>query len=317
MHQARSRGAAGPGRDLHGGVPGHDRPGRLAAERVPDARAGALLRRDLLPARGPPGHALVDHGAGRGARGVGRARRRDPGHRRQGGRAAAGRRSARARRRGARRRRAGRRGGRPAPDVRRRARRLRRRAQVPARVDDRVPAGPRRAADEPRDPARHGRRRHVRPGRRRVRALLRGRALDRAALREDAVRQRAAGPGVPARLAGVGRRAAAAGVRGDAGLDAHRAARSRGGLHVRPGRRLRGRGGPVLRVDARPAARGARPRRRRAGGRLLRRAPGRQLRGADDPDPRRRRARGPGRPAPAPLRGPRPARLARRWTTSG
>ena len=40
----------GPGRDLHGGVPGHDRPRRLAAERVPDARAGALLRRHLLPA---------------------------------------------------------------------------------------------------------------------------------------------------------------------------------------------------------------------------------------------------------------------------
>ena len=45
-------------------------------------------------------------------------------------------------------------------------------------------------------------RRHLRPGRRRLRALLGRRALARAALREDALRQRAAGPRVPARLAG-------------------------------------------------------------------------------------------------------------------
>ena len=41
----------GPRRHLHGGLPGDDRPGRLAAERVPHARAGAVLRRHLLPAR--------------------------------------------------------------------------------------------------------------------------------------------------------------------------------------------------------------------------------------------------------------------------
>ena len=46
------------------------------------------------------------------------------------------------------------------------------------------------------------RRRHLRPGRRRLRPLLRRRDLARAALREDALRQRAARPRVPPRLAG-------------------------------------------------------------------------------------------------------------------
>ena len=165
--------------------------------------------------------------------------------------------------------------------------------------------------DEPGHAARDGRRRHVRPGRGRLRPLLGRRALDRPPLREDALRQRAPGPRVPARLAGLGRRPAAARGRGDAGLDAHRAARARGRVHVRAGRRLRGRGGAVLRVDARPAARGAGTRGRRDGGRLLRRAPGRQLRGPDDPDPRRAGAGEPGRHPPAALRGPRAARLAR------
>ena len=40
LHQGRSRGAARHRRDLHGGLPGDDRARRLAAERVPDARAG-------------------------------------------------------------------------------------------------------------------------------------------------------------------------------------------------------------------------------------------------------------------------------------
>ena len=51
-------------------------------------------------------------------------------------------------------------------------------------------------------------RRHLRPGRRRLRALLGRRALARPALREDALRQRAARARVPARLPGL-RRAAA------------------------------------------------------------------------------------------------------------
>ena len=84
-----------------------------------------------------------------------------------------------------------------------RQRRLRRRAEVPARVGDRVPAA--RAAS-----ARWrcatlramASRRDLRPGRRRLRALLGRRHLARPALREDALRQRAARPRLPARLAG-------------------------------------------------------------------------------------------------------------------
>ena len=37
VREGRPRGAPGRRRDLHGRGPGHDRPGRLAAERVPDA----------------------------------------------------------------------------------------------------------------------------------------------------------------------------------------------------------------------------------------------------------------------------------------
>ena len=81
-------------------------------------------------------------------------------------------------------------------------RRLRRRAEVPARVGDRVPAAPRRDRDDRPHAARDGARRHVRPGRRRLRALLGRRPLAGPPLREDALRQRAARPRLPARLAG-------------------------------------------------------------------------------------------------------------------
>ena len=72
--------------------------------------------------------------------------------------------------------------------------------------------------------------RHQRPGRRRLRALHRRRHLDRPALREDALRQRAARARVPARLAGQRRPAAAAHRRGDARVGAARDARARGRL---------------------------------------------------------------------------------------
>ena len=87
--------------------------------------------------------------------------------------------------------------------VRRRARRVGRRAEVPGFERDRVPAGARRAGDAAADAAPDGRGRHLRPDRRRVRALLGGRALARPALREDALRQRAPGARVPARVPGV------------------------------------------------------------------------------------------------------------------
>ena len=44
-HQGRSRGAPRHRRDLHGGLPAHDRSGRLAAEHVPDAGGRPVLRR--------------------------------------------------------------------------------------------------------------------------------------------------------------------------------------------------------------------------------------------------------------------------------
>ena len=85
--------------------------------------------------------------------------------------------------------------------LRPRQRRLRPGAEVPARLGDRVPAAPRRDRDERAHAARGGRR-DVRPGGRRVRALLGGPVLARPPLREDALRQRAARARVPARLAG-------------------------------------------------------------------------------------------------------------------
>ena len=60
----------------------------------------------------------------------------------------------------------------------------------------------RRAADDALHAALDGLGRHLRPGRRRLRALQRRRDLDDPALREDALRQRAARPRLPARLAG-------------------------------------------------------------------------------------------------------------------
>ena len=94
-----------------------------------------------------------------------------------------------------------RRGARPPHAVRPAVGRLRPRAEVPARVDDRVPAPPRRVRPRSGHARRHARRRDVRPRRRRLPPLLGRRAVARAALREDALRQRAARAGLPARLA--------------------------------------------------------------------------------------------------------------------
>ncbi len=94
------------------------------------------------------------------------------------------------------------------------------------------------------------RRRHLRPARRRLRPLLGRRRLARPPLREDALRQRPAGPRLPARLAGARARALPPRLRGDARLGAARDARARGRLLLGPRRRLRGRGGPLLRLDA-------------------------------------------------------------------
>ena len=119
-------------------------PGRLAAERLPHAGAGAVLRRHLLPARLAHGHAELALRARRGREGLGRASRGDPRGTASGRRAAARRRAAASRpsaaRRGAPRRRPSRRCG--ASTTARTA--ASGGAQVPARLGARVPAAPRR-----------------------------------------------------------------------------------------------------------------------------------------------------------------------------
>ena len=92
--------------------------------------------------------------------------------------------------------------------VRSGARRLRRRAEVPAASSLEFllrHARARRlgacARDGRQDARRDGRRRHLRPARRRLPPLLGRRSLARAALREDALRQRAACQRLPARVA--------------------------------------------------------------------------------------------------------------------
>ena len=219
----------------------------------------AFLRPDGVPFYAgtyyPPqprqGHAELAAGArGRRAR-VARAARGDRDLVADDPAAAAGRRRARAARRRGDRARA--RGGRhdAAALLRRRARRLGRAAEVPAGVHDRVPAAARRARDGAAHAAPDGLGRHVRPGRRRLRALQRRRPLDRPALREDALRQRAARPRVPARVAAHRRAAVPAHRHRDPGLGAARAAPGGGRLRVGARRRLRGRRGQVLRLDAR------------------------------------------------------------------
>src|SRR5437762_2100626 len=92
-------------------------------------------------------------------------------------------------------------------------------------------------------------RERIRAAAARIREQLGGRRLARPALREDALRQRAARPGVPARLAGAGARALAPRLRGDPGVGASRDAGPGGGLPLGARRGLGGRGGALLRVD--------------------------------------------------------------------
>src|SRR3954467_9487668 len=174
---------------------------------------------------------------------------------------------------------------RPAPVVRPELRRLRGRAEVPTLLGHRVPPAPRRGGNDHGHAARDGVGRDVRPGRRRLCALLGRRPLARAPLREDALRQRLARPRFPARLAGDGRRPVPAGLRRDARLGAARDARPRGSVPLGARRGLRGRRGQVLRVEPRRAPRRA-GRGRRRGDRILRRERRRELRGIEHPHAR-------------------------------
>ena len=168
-------------------------------------------------------------------------------------------------------RRAARRRGRPARQgVRRHERRVRRRAEVPAAHEPALPAAPppahRRGDATWRSSGTRrgdGPRRHLRPARRRLRALLGRRSLDRAALREDAVRQRAAAAGLHAPVAADRRPAGAARRRRDRRVPGPRPRHPGGRLRLGAGRGHRRRRGADLRVDAGPADRGARRRRRR------------------------------------------------------
>ena len=140
-------------------------------------------------------------------------------------------------------------------------RRLRHAAQVPQHHGARRAAPPRRARGRPRGPARAcelaldrmraGR--HLGPPARRLPPLLDRRALARAPLREDALRQRPPAPALRRRLPrlrqGALRRDGARDRRLPLRRDARRRARRR--LLRLAGRRLRGARGQVLRLDAR------------------------------------------------------------------
>ena len=82
LDQSRSRGASRPRSDLHGRGSAPDRARRMAADRVPDARRRAVLRRHLLSARGSPGDARLSARADGDRRRVSNAARRYPSERR-------------------------------------------------------------------------------------------------------------------------------------------------------------------------------------------------------------------------------------------
>ena len=130
------------------------------------------------------------------------------------------------------------------------------RAEVPARIDDRVPAPARLGpghGDGREDARRDGGRRHVRPRRRRLSPLLGRRPLADPALREDALRQRAARLRLPARvvLSGV---QVAPGRRGDARLRRGRAGAARRRARFGAGCRHRRRRGAAFTWNEREAA---------------------------------------------------------------
>ncbi len=213
VREGGSRRAPRRGRPLSARRSGTYRARRLAAHCVPDSRGRGVLRGHVFPARGQPLRpARLRLGA---AAGRGRLPRRS----RQGRKERRGDPPARGRvaRRGARGRGGaapGRAGRRPngAP-LRYPLRGVRHGPQVPAPGGLRVPAGalvghpPRLAARGGREDARRdGARRGPRPRGRRLPPLRGGRALDRAALREDVVRQLGAAPRLPVRLPGAGER---------------------------------------------------------------------------------------------------------------
>ena len=276
LRQGRSRGAPRRRRDLHGRGAGDDRPRRLAAERVRDAGAGAVLRRHVLPAGGRATgcpswrqllEAIVEAWTQRA--------RRDP--------RAGARRSSRTSARRAQ----------SSPTPASRSRGLlddRRRGDRGARRPGHggfggAPKFPQASRD--RAAAARAATRDAEPRCATLRAMARGGIYDQLGggfaryavdaawvvphfekmLYDNALLARAYLHGWQV----GGERAAAARLQRDARLGAARDARAGGRLRLRAGRRLRGRRGQVLRLDAGRAARGARRRARRRRGRALRR----------------------------------------------
>ena len=250
----------GPRRGLHGRGRDADRARRLAADGVPHARRRAVLRRHVLPARAASRAAELSSGArgglervsraARGRRPLGVAARRGDRPRRT-PRAVVGAAHRVARQRGR---------ARPPRVVRPGVGRLRASAEVPAALGARAAAAARRDGAGRADARRDGSRRYVRPRRGRFPPLLRRRPLARAALREDALRQRAPRPGLPPRVARHRPRALPRGGRGDGGVHAPRPAAAGRRVRVVAGRRHRRRRGADAHVDGgRGRTRGAAP----------------------------------------------------------
>ena len=107
-----------------------------------------------------------------------------------------------------------------------------------------------RPGDRPAHRRADGPGRHLRPARRRLRPLRRGRHLDRAALREDALRQRAAAAGLHPAVAAHRRPVRPPDRRRDRRVPAARPGHPGRRPGVGAGRRHRRRRGPDLRVDA-------------------------------------------------------------------
>ena len=293
-HQGGSRGTPRPRPHLPDRAPG-DEPGgrRLAAHDVPGARyAPAVLLRHVLPARAALRHAGIPRGARESRRFLQDAPRRPQGVRRQAGRRA---RAVAATHgfvgRGVIERTPADGACDAAARIRRQFRRLRRGPQVPASGQPRAAAAhlarfgrkrrarPAGALHGDADADAHGRRRPVRPAGRRLLPLFRRPVLDDSALREDAVRQRAAARRVRAGCRRHRRAAVPPRHRRNGRLAAARPALARGRLLLDAGCGFRRPRGQVLRLDT---GRGARPARRRAVRAFrpaLRPRPRRELRG--------------------------------------
>ena len=262
QHQGRPRGAARHRRHLHARAARAGRAGRLAADHVPRQRGAPVLGRHLLPAEPRYGRPGFRAGAARGRRAsTARSATRSPTtpacwSTRSKRAREAGNGHARDRGRGARRPHAphGQR-GRSASTAGCRARRSSRSGAssgccgaAPSATATRPPGTPSTLTLDQHLPGRH-----LRPPRRRLRALLGRRALARAALREDALRQRAADRPACARpTARPATELYARAHRRDGRLAAARDDRRGRRLRRLARRRLRGRGRQVLRLEQAP-----------------------------------------------------------------